>query len=181
MTPPHDPLAPWRTADLDLPGLVAAATALLSRCPPPTDERVSALPDERTIRYYQTSGLIDRPARYEGRTARYGLRHLLQACCVKLLQGQGLSLGQIQQALAGVPDGLLESALRQGLGMGAPVAPPAPSPVARSWLEYELAPGVRLLLDPSLVPDPAGLVQRILLALSSASSPLSPLSPLSHN
>ena len=41
--------------------------------------RVRDVPDERTIRYYTTLGLIDRPAEMRGRTAHYSRRHLLQS------------------------------------------------------------------------------------------------------
>ena len=48
--------------------------------------RVREVPDRRTIRYYTTLGLIDRPARMRGRTALYGRRHLLQLVAIKRLQ-----------------------------------------------------------------------------------------------
>jgi len=40
--------------------------------------RVREVPDKRTIRYYTTLGLLDRPAEYRGRVAYYGRRHVLQ-------------------------------------------------------------------------------------------------------
>src|SRR5205823_13215113 len=40
--------------------------------------RVRDVPDRRTVRFYTTLGLIDRPAALRGRTALYGRRHLLQ-------------------------------------------------------------------------------------------------------
>ena len=49
--------------------------------------RVRDVPDRRTIRYYTTLGLIDRPA-LRGRTALYGRRHLLQLVAIKRLQAQ---------------------------------------------------------------------------------------------
>jgi hypothetical protein len=54
--------------------------------------RVREVPDGRTIRYYTTLGLIDRPAAMRGRTALYGVRHLLQLTAIKRLQARGLSL-----------------------------------------------------------------------------------------
>ena len=62
------------------------------------------MPDRRTIRYYTTLGLIDRPAEMRGRTALYGRRHLLQFVAIKKLQARGRSLAEIQQALAGQTD-----------------------------------------------------------------------------
>ena len=47
-------------ADLTLDALEAAAGRLLARLPgAPEDDRVSAAPDTRTLRYYQTLGLMD--------------------------------------------------------------------------------------------------------------------------
>jgi DNA-binding transcriptional MerR regulator len=63
--------------------------------------RVRDVPDARTIRYYTTLGLIDRPADMRGRTALYGRRHLLQLVAIKRLQGRGLSLAEIQAQLVG--------------------------------------------------------------------------------
>ena len=54
--------------------------------------RVRDIPDLRTIRYYTTVGLLDRPAEMRGRTALYGRRHLLQLVAIKQLQARGLSL-----------------------------------------------------------------------------------------
>lgn len=70
---------------------------------PPGSARVRAVPDARTIRYYATLGLVDRPA-LQGRTALYGERHLLQLVAIKRLQAEeGLTLSQVQERLAGLP------------------------------------------------------------------------------
>jgi DNA-binding transcriptional MerR regulator len=66
--------------------------------------RVRDVPDRRTIRYYTTLGLIDRPAEMRGRTALYGRRHLLQIVAIKKLQALGRSLAEIQHALTGQTD-----------------------------------------------------------------------------
>jgi DNA-binding transcriptional MerR regulator len=62
------------------------------------NDRIRDMPDRRTIRYYTTLGMIDRP-RIDGRAAYYGRRHLLQLVAIKRLQGHGLSLNEIQQRL----------------------------------------------------------------------------------
>jgi DNA-binding transcriptional MerR regulator len=72
-----------------------------------TDARVSAAPDARTVRYYTTLGLLDRP-RIESRQARYGKRHLCQLLAVKALQSADLPLAEIQQRLYGRSDKELE-------------------------------------------------------------------------
>src|SRR5580700_2008194 len=70
--------------------------------------RVRDLPDRRTIRYYTTLGLIDRPAEMRGRTALYGRRHLLQLVAIKRLQTQGQTLAELQQRLLGLSNRALK-------------------------------------------------------------------------
>ncbi len=70
--------------------------------------RVREVPDKRTIRYYTTLGLVDRPAEMRGRTAYYGQRHLLQLVAIKRLQSAGQSLVQIQTMLAGADATMLQ-------------------------------------------------------------------------
>ncbi len=65
--------------------------------------RVRELPDRRVVRWYATTGLIDRPV-MQGRTALYGTRHLLQVVAVKRRQAEGRSLAEIQAELAGATD-----------------------------------------------------------------------------
>jgi DNA-binding transcriptional MerR regulator len=85
-----------------------AAVALdLSDYEPAESGRVRAIPDVRTIRYYTTIGLIDRPAEMQGRTAFYGLRHVEQVVAIKRLQARGLTLSDIQHELVGLTAGKL--------------------------------------------------------------------------
>src|SRR6266542_6508786 len=70
--------------------------------------RIRDIPDRRTIRYYTTLGLIDRPLEMRGRTALYGRRHLLQLVAIKRLQARGLSLAELQQRLLGLSDAALQ-------------------------------------------------------------------------
>ncbi|MGZ6126542.1 MAG: MerR family transcriptional regulator [Myxococcales bacterium] len=127
------------------------------------DARVSAAPDARTVRYYTTLGLIDRP-RIEGRQARYGERHLLQLLAIKALQAVELPLAQIQQRLYGRSDaelkGLVESLAEQSRL--------APKPVALVRLrEVAVEPGVRLIVEEGWQPrDPAALEGKIRAALA---------------
>jgi len=69
--------------------------------------RIRDVPDRRTIRYYITLGLLDRPLEMRGRTALYGRRHLCQLVAIKRLQTKGLSLTEVQQRLLGLPDAAL--------------------------------------------------------------------------
>ncbi|HVA45698.1 MAG TPA: MerR family transcriptional regulator [Pirellulales bacterium] len=66
--------------------------------------RVRDVPDLRTIRYYTTLGILDRPLEMQGRTAYYGRRHLWQLLAIKRLQAEGATLVQIQERLAGADD-----------------------------------------------------------------------------
>jgi DNA-binding transcriptional MerR regulator len=66
--------------------------------------RVRDVPDRRTIRYYTTLGLVDRPLEMRGRTALYGRRHLLQIVAIKKLQATGYPLLEVQERLTGRTD-----------------------------------------------------------------------------
>ena len=74
------------------------------------DQRVSALPDARTIRYYTTLGLLDRPI-ISGRQARYNHRHVLQLLAVKALQNRQMPLAQVQEKLYGLNEKELSALL----------------------------------------------------------------------
>jgi DNA-binding transcriptional MerR regulator len=74
--------------------------------------RVRDVPDLRTIRYYSTIGLMDKPAEMRGRKAFYGRRHLLQIVAIKRLQATGISLAEVQQRLLGLSDRALEPLAR---------------------------------------------------------------------
>jgi len=106
------------------------------------DGRVSAAPDARTVRYYTTLGLLDRP-RIEGREARYGRRHLLQLAAVKALQAEGLSLGDVQERLYARTDRELTALLEATARRRKPEKPRAAAPV--TWREIVLEPGLRVL------------------------------------
>lgn len=92
---------PWR-----LDELVQRVVSALSAAPydGQASGRIRDLPDERTVRYYTTLGILDRPLEMRGRTAYYGRRHLLQLVAIKRLQAQGMSLVEIQQRFVGVDD-----------------------------------------------------------------------------
>src|SRR5437867_104951 len=85
--------------------LSAQVALALSQDPEPSPNgRIREVPDLRTIRYYTTLGLIDRPTEMRGRTALYGRRHLLQLVAIKKLQASGRSLAEVQRTLAGQTD-----------------------------------------------------------------------------
>lgn len=93
------------TGELTLPELVEALSRLLA-CgyEGSRDGRIRDLPDARTIRWYQTLGMVDRPAAFRGRTALFSRHHLLKLAAIKKLQSSGLPLADIQRGLAGKTD-----------------------------------------------------------------------------
>jgi DNA-binding transcriptional MerR regulator len=122
----------------------------------PANGQVRAVPDPRTIRYYATLGLIDPPAEMRGRTALYGLRHLRQLVAIKRLQAEGLSLAQIQERLAGAPDGTLVaiSKLAGPSPTSAPVSPPqAGRRAAAFWRETPTAPSAAAEAEGAVEPE----------------------------
>jgi DNA-binding transcriptional MerR regulator len=107
--------------------------------------RVSAVPNARTIRYYTTLGLVDKPLGYDGGVARYGKRHLLQLLAVKTLQAGFLPLPQIQKRLLGRSDAELQKMVEKA--PSARVAAPSPRTEMETWTVRSLAPGVSIVLQ----------------------------------
>src|SRR3954471_15123468 len=107
---------------------------------PPTG-RVRDVPDRRTIRYYTTLGLIDRPAELRGRTAFYGRRHLMQLVAIKRLQARGLSLAEVQQQLVGLGGAALARLAKlPDLEEAAPAEPAEEAPDRRGGAFWREAP-----------------------------------------
>jgi DNA-binding transcriptional MerR regulator len=100
-------------------------------------------PDARTIRYYGTLGLVDRPAEMNGRTAIYGDRHLLQVLAVKALQARGATLADVQRTLVGASEPELRAAVGPGLPGALTAAtgqPPPARPDRAFWRSAPAAP-----------------------------------------
>ncbi|ONH24066.1 helix-turn-helix domain-containing protein [Pseudofrankia asymbiotica] len=120
---------PWTLAEL--PGRVAALLA--GNYEGQSSGRVGELPSERTVRWYATIGLVDRPVATRGRVALYGPRHVLQLAAIKKLQSEGRSLAEIQQRLLGASDRQLAELVGAPRPVPMPVAvPPAAAP-AEFW------------------------------------------------
>ena len=130
------------------------------------DNRVSAAPDMRTIRYYSSLGLIDRPT-IQGRVAKYNRRHVLQLLAIKTLQGVALPLSEIQERLYGLSEAELESVIssycssestahpgaQQGAINGATRGTNKESFSFRTvqWREIVIEPGLKILADDSWI------------------------------
>jgi DNA-binding transcriptional MerR regulator len=133
-------MSPWTLHELT--ERVAAAVARLDLVP--ANGQVADVPNARTIRWYQTIGLLARPEQ-RGRTAYYGPSHLRQLVAIKRLQAQGLPLATIQHALLGRTEAEI-----------AAIASVPEEPAPRFWAEEvalpEEPPAPRLCFD-----HPAGV------------------------
>lgn len=164
--------------------------ALGADYPGQTNGRVREVPDRRTIRWYTTIGLLDRPAAMRGRTALYGRRHLLQLVAVKRLQADGRTIAEVQEALLGAADGKLDelarlpelpvapstaprlaspaappAAPRPAPPVAPPAAPPAAAPVAPPPAAPPTAPPPRFWAARPASPSPnAALIPGVRLA-----------------
>ncbi len=139
--------------------LVAVVGACIAELPAPKNGQVRAVPDERTVRYYGTIGLLDKPLAMRGRTALYGKKHVAQLLAIKRLQADGRSLAEIQALWPKLDDHTLarmsgvefppRPKARKEFWKDAPVASaaaPEPQPATPVELRIELAPDVTLLV-----------------------------------
>lgn len=105
---------------LSLPALVDEVAATLAAAPAAApDGRVGAVPDARTVRFYQSLGLVSPPLRSGGR-AWYTQRHVRQVVAVKRAQAAGQRLASLPTP---VDAGVTDAPAQLGLFEVAPVAP----------------------------------------------------------
>jgi DNA-binding transcriptional MerR regulator len=78
---------------------------------------VTDVPDERTIRYYLSEGLIQPAEKKQGTASVFSYLHLLQLLVVKKLQADHLPIRKIRELVAGRNERQLERLL--GVGSGA--------------------------------------------------------------
>jgi DNA-binding transcriptional MerR regulator len=153
-----------------------------------TDGRAATRIDSRTVRFYQTIGLLPKPE-YEGRRALYSLTHLLRLVAAKRLQSEGHTLTQIQNALPLRSDAQLLRALgdlhadspnaassartgapRAATAASSPTSASSASPTHPTELRaFTLAKGVTLVIDPAVAAtslDPDALAAAIASVLS---------------
>jgi hypothetical protein len=110
----------------------------------PANGQVAEVPNARTIRYYTTIGLLDRPGS-DGRHATYGTRHLEQLIAIKRLQADGLPLAEVHRRLLQMDDAALTAFA--AVPATEQVAPQGPGPRVRSrradafWTSSPSAPG----------------------------------------
>lgn len=110
------------------------------------DGRVSEIPDSRTIRYYTTLGLLDRPL-VKGRQGQYSRRHLLQLLAIKVLQAANLPLAEIQARLYGRSNQELEAIINSvDIQQSHKVK-------IVEWQEVVIEPGLRLMAEEGWTPS----------------------------
>ncbi len=108
-------------SDFTLESLTATARGLLPRLAERQPRyKVSELPTERTIRFYISRGLVDKPIGRKGTSALYGYRHLLQILTIKYLQSEYLPLHKIHSLIQGRSNRNLELFLPEGATAVAP-------------------------------------------------------------
>jgi DNA-binding transcriptional MerR regulator len=158
--------------DLSLDDLSAAVDNLLEAhklVELQPDQRVSPKADPRTIRYYTTLGLLDRPT-IQGRQARYNRRHVLQLLAIKSLQLTSLPLAEIQTRLYGLSNSELEAVIGSITVTVSERAQHVQQLIKPTiWREIVIEPGLKLLAAEGWTPqvDQASLQEKIRAALSS--------------
>jgi DNA-binding transcriptional MerR regulator len=110
------------------------------------DHRVSAVPDVRTIRYYTTLGLLDRPIIEPPRQAKYKSRHVWQLLAIKALQGAQLSLAEVQSRLYGLSEDELKAVVEAVKGSITRVDSQQSDVQSVIWREFMLAPGLKVMV-----------------------------------
>lgn len=119
---------------------------------------VSEVPDERTVRYYLTEGLVSPAEEKQGTASVFSYRHLLQLLVVKKLQSEHLPIRKIRDLVLGRTERELERLLgTEGSGVAA-------KNEALSYLE-------KLLMNPAPLSSPAPQTLPQAQSLESLASP----------
>ena len=108
-------LAPYKgREDLSIDDLVHLAAEVVPQIVAgQRGHKVTEVPDARTIRYYITEGLVDRPGGSAGPAAVYGYRHLLQIVAIKALQSEFVPIREIKKAIGSLSVEKLEDRLEK--------------------------------------------------------------------
>ena len=108
-------LAPWSLRDLAM----VVASILEASAVRPVSAVASMHPNERTVRFYVTRGLVA-PPEGRGTSATYSYRHLLQVLSIKLRQMEGATLETITREHSELTGDLLERRVAAALGSALP-------------------------------------------------------------
>jgi len=132
---------------------VVQAVLAATQYPGAVSGRVRDLPDPRTIRYYTTLGMVDRPAELRGRTAYYGRRHVLQLALIKHGQAAGRSLGDLQRQLIGADEEQLAAWIGLPQSFWAEFDAKTPAPLNHSATEADAKAARREMPVPLAAPE----------------------------
>lgn len=120
--------------------------------PPHTEVRSQRVSDSlslRTMRHYQTLGCIDAPVR-EGREARYGFRHYLQALLVRKMLWQRVPSEKMAEMLPSRTISEYKNLLLQGIELVVKPTSAKSTPAfvagAETWRRLRISEGVELHL-----------------------------------
>ena len=138
----HARHSPWNAR-----GLAAHVTALVDAAGlRPTNASARAAPSARSVRFYVSHGLLDRPEG-AGTAATYGYRHFLQLLAIKIRQREGQTLEAIKREMKDVTGDALERRIAQSLAPalgGAPVVPNADAENVALWRRMPVSDGIEL-------------------------------------
>ncbi len=113
----------------------------------PTNASARAAPSARSVRFYVSSGLMDRPEG-TGTAATYNYRHLLQLLSIKIRQREGQSLESIKSEMKDITGDALErkiaTSLAPALGAGADTTAKRDDDESYSWKRIPVADGIEL-------------------------------------
>lgn len=113
-------------------------------------QRVSDSLGLRSMRHYQTLGCIDAPVR-EGREARYGFRHYLQALLVRKMLWQRVPSEKMAQILSSKTISEYKNLLLQGIELVVKPTTGDSSPAfvagTETWKRLRISEGVELHLN----------------------------------
>lgn len=94
--------------------LASVATAIILNMGTPQERgTVKSVVDERTVRYYQSEGLIETPTEKKGPASIYNYSHLLSLIAIKRLQSQDLPIRKIRRIIRGMSEPELENLIEE--------------------------------------------------------------------
>jgi DNA-binding transcriptional MerR regulator len=139
--------------------LADAAARLVSRFVPAQGRgSVTEVPDERTVRYYLSEGLLSPSTERQGTASVFGYLHLLQLLTIKRLQAEGLPIRKIRELMEGMGERGLERML--GVEGQARERGAKPSNAALSYLESLLTGVSRRSAEAAPSPPPQSALLR---------------------
>lgn len=138
-----------RHAPFNARSLAAHATALVDAAGlRPTNASARAAPSARSVRFYVSNRLLDRPEG-TGTSATYGYRHLLQLLAIKIRQREGQSLDTIKNEMKEISGDSLErrvaTSLAPALGISdGPALTKRAEEGPATWRRLPVAEGIEL-------------------------------------